>query len=138
MPHKGEALAESMIGNSFLFNGLEHKIKRIDRDGRMCEVHTDRTVIRCIPKDLHTRFLPIHDEESERMESTAIQKVILQNQSTLSTIEETLLATIKKVQDDPKYIPQAKSIDELSRRMIDIQKLKVSMVKVVSDAKRGK
>jgi hypothetical protein len=72
------------------------------------------------------------------MESTAIQKVILQNQSTLSTIEETLLATIKKVQDDPKYIPQAKSIDELSRRMIDIQKLKVSTVKVVSDAKRGK
>ena len=45
-------------------------------------------------------------------------------------IKNSLMDALKRVQGDPNYIPQAKSIIEISGALIDIQKTEIQMIQI--------
>lgn len=72
-------------------------------------------------------FKPVETSMTEIIDSQPGNVVVKENQ-VLNSLEEKLMETIDKVDQDKGYVNQANSISDLSRQVIELNKTKIKMV----------
>lgn len=125
----------SMRGKSFLYKGQEHFVKKVtvDEEAGTHVVETDKGTIRCTSRELVEQFLPIEDEKREPPKLAL--ELTHADASQISQLSDIVLASIKKVQNDPEYVAQAHAINEGAKVLIDVKRLVLDAVKIVKDMK---
>jgi hypothetical protein len=131
------ARLKDMIGKTFMYKGKQITIKDYHVLGEEGKTQIDivegdpiktpdlsKFIDFCLPVDV-----PGQDDEDTA--GTAIStEVVAQTQNILSTLHETLLDNIKKVQQNEKYIKQANVINSSVNSLIGLAKLQIQVGKL--------
>lgn len=96
----------------------------VDTDGEPVIFRLDKL------KDMVDEFLPIEDKGETQSNSAAMQ-VFQADGGTMTDLTQVFMDNIKKVQKDPAYIEQAKTINGSVKEIINITRLKVDMIREV-------
>lgn len=121
-----------MVGGTYLHNGVEHIIRDVEPlgDGQV-RVRTNKKVITVDKSRLRKEFLPVDDarREDQLIELYGFQK----DETQMTALAEVLLDNIKKCQNNPTFIEQARAINENARTLIEMQKVKIDMLKLIRE-----
>ena len=126
---------DELVDKVFFYNGKNYKtVKWKLVAGMYCIVTTSET-LQFFPSKIQEDFFDkIEDEEAGEIIqkfSKPVEKVnVVALPSENTTIKETLLETLKKVKENPDYIPQAKAICEITNAMVNVQKTEIDMIKL--------
>jgi len=119
-----------MIGKTFLYLGHQYVIKGLDEvEEDLYEVKTDKRTMRMSSADLRKEFLPVHTNGKENL---ALVKTINESLA-MKDLGVTLMETLDKVKANPKYIEQARAINETAKTMIELGKLQLEIIKTVRE-----
>jgi len=122
-----------MPGKSFLYMGSEVKIERIEhQEDDLFKVITDKKEMLVSEEELIKDFMEIHSAEDEGRKLTVVDSVI-QNNNQMHDLSAILMDNIKKVQQDPKYIDQAKAINDQVKTIVDIKKTQIEALRVTKE-----
>lgn len=118
----------NMIGHKYLYKSQERLIcdLRILEDGTHV-VTTDKGELRVTAKQLGNDFLPIEDESSL---PALVKQFSRSDISDIGVLSGIIMDSIRKVQKDPAYVPQAHAINEGAKVMVDIKKLVLDGVRL--------
>lgn len=121
-----------MIGNTYLYKGSNYVIQNIEVEERnLFKVTTDKRVIRVNGEDLRKEFLPVEPRPNKK--NMMVLYNAMQDNLPMQSLSTTLMDTIKKIQEDPKYIDQARAINETAKNLIEMQRVHVEMVRTIKD-----
>lgn len=122
---------DSMIGNLWLYNGREVRIKgfninndqvRVINSGRPIVLPADRL------EEKLDEFLPVQDEPYGGTKTAAMQ--VFENDSNqISSLEEIIMDNIRKVQTSKDYLPQATAVTNNVNTLLNMSKQKIAMLK---------
>jgi len=126
------ALLPEMEGKKFMINGNHERVLHHYSEEEELIVKTDiRT--RRLPKEKIREFLencfPIDETLKPAVVETGIKPQLFQS------LSDTLLENIEKVKSDPAYIPQAQTINNTAKQLIDLARAQVEMVRVANGVK---
>ncbi len=127
-----------MIGKSFMYKTLTYAIQDIECvEDDLYAVTTDKRTIRVTSAELRNDLLPIN-EMTKGKNGKHVQSMInaLPEEKVFTDLVQTLQDNIKKIQNDPKYIPQASAINDQAKSIIDAKKLQLDVVKTARDLMR--
>lgn len=116
-----------MMGATYLYNAREVKVQRIEHvedDLYDVKPETGKT-FRVNAATLKKEFLPVSDRKGE---SVALVRAMNENLP-MKNLGQTLSETLDKLKSDPKYIDQARAINETAKTMIELGKLQVEIVR---------
>lgn len=89
-----------------------------------------------IPAFLESLFDPTIKEKTDVQVLVPKKELVLfEPTKENSVIKETLMDTLKKLKEDPNYLPQAKAICEVVGVMVDVQKNEIQMLSVLNKFK---
>ncbi len=121
-----------MIGGTYLYKGINYIIQSIEQEERnLFKITTDKRVIRVNGEDLRREFLPV-EPRPDKKNALALYNAMEDNLP-MKGLGTTLMDTIKKIQEDPKYIDQAKAINETAKNLIEMQRVQVDLVRTIKD-----
>lgn len=131
---------EAIVGKEFNYKGKNITIDRYK------EVNSTNTVVFAphpmnflnheIPQFLENLFDPIGKPKTATQVLVPKKELVLfEPTAENKTIKDTLLETLQKVKDDPKYIPQAKAVCEVVNSLIDVQKNEIQMLGIINKYK---
>lgn len=117
-----------MSGRTYLYNGRECTVQQVVHiEDDLFDVHTDQGTKRVNERDLKKAFLPVHGTNGSG-QTMALIRAMKENMP-MTQLSDTLLDTIEKVKADPKYVDQARAINETAKSLIEIGKLQVEIVR---------
>jgi hypothetical protein len=121
-----------MIGHTYLYKGGNYVIQDIEEEERnLFKVTTNTRVIRVNGKDLRKEFLPVEPRPDKK---NALELYnAMQDNLPMKGLGTTLMDTIKKIQEDPKYIDQARAINETAKNLIEMKRVQVELVRTIKD-----
>ncbi len=123
-----------MIGRLYMHNMREVLIEgvRPTEDGLYVQFLIKNKWVTVNPKDVAREFLPIEGPvEHER--SLATLKELMASNRQLTDLSSVLLNNIRKMEASPNYIGQAKEINEHAKTLIDMERLRLEMIKIVRE-----
>lgn len=131
---KIEQRLQAMTGKVFMYKSGNYRIMSYDVETERVIIATDRKVFKVTPAQampLLADFLPV--DETETLPIAANDKFLemIRGSVTLGSaaqLRETLMINLKKVQDDPSYIPQAQAVNQTVSTIIDLAKAEVDMI----------
>jgi len=118
------------MGSRVIYKSKAYQLKEWHiADGRV-HILTDSTAIIFNKSDVA--------EEIEKFESTQLPEVTSgnglahksQDFKNLNSVEDVLMATMKEVKDNPGYVGQAKAINSSVSQLVNVQKVKIEMMKL--------
>ena len=114
------------MGNEIKIQSIEHQ------EDDLYKVITDDKDLLMSEEELIKDFMPVHSQEDENRKLSVVESVMSSNNQ-MQDIGEILLQNIKKVQDDPEYVDQAKSVNDSVKNFIDIKKTQIEALRVTKD-----
>lgn len=122
---------DSMVGELWMYNGREVRIKGFNTTGDQVRVINNGHPI-VFPVDrLEEKlgeFLPVQDEPDGGTKSAAMQ-VFESDAAQINSLENIILDNIKKVQKSADYLPQAKAVTNNVNTLLNMSKQKIAMIK---------
>ncbi len=125
-------ILERMIGNTYDYEGRRILIYDVRIKGNSVSLVTDTEVIE-LPLDGLDDYLPeFHFVKSNQLIKTPeILEMVTGGASVYNQLQNTLLETIKKVQEDAGYISQAQAINDTIKQVIDLEKVKIQTIQLL-------
>lgn len=122
---------KQMIGRTYIYDGETYKIKNVVHImGEKYRVATDNGELMVTKEQLICDFRLVTQIASVSRNNQQMMNIELNAMTSLSDI---LMQNIKKVQEDPAYIEQAKSINESAKQIIEVKKAQIEMVKLMGN-----
>jgi len=122
---------KTMVGKSYLYMGKEVEIKAVDPIGNdMFRVVTSDRAINVSHAELRKEFLPI-DKELEKKDGVILYRGVQLESKEMANLGEVLMATIKKVQEQPDYVEQARTINDTAKALIDLKRAQIELIKLM-------
>lgn len=129
------------MGKSWQHKGTNEIVRFMsyNRDGDEITVATDGEWLKTTYYDLQVfmnKYTPVPDrEETAKDHTVVIAKKDVQvlpdlksiQMDTITHLKEALLDNIKKVREDPKYIPQAKEINATVNTIVNLARVEIDM-----------
>lgn len=120
-----------MINKRFIHNGVNIRINNINhQESDIYEIITDKKAFLASEEELVKDFHPLDEKGEANLE---LYRGIQFNVSTLDDLSTTLMDNIKKVQEDPKHIDQARATNEIAKAVIDIKKVQIEAIRLMKD-----
>lgn len=124
---KLEERLEKMVNKPFMYNATEYKILSFKVFSEEVTLVTDKGwktfPITKVNAELE-KFLPIEVENTMPVLLTVFEN------GNKKSLRDIILDNIKKIQEDPKYIGQAKALNEQIKTMLAMAKLELESVKL--------
>lgn len=130
---KIEKFIKAMIGKTYVFKGEQYTIRNIEHaHGDKYIVHSDKLDLQVSDDQLREDFKEVKSQEKELLGVVVHREATkeLQHMDSVTTI---LLDNIKKVQQDPSYIAQAKSVNESVKNLIATKKTQIEVIKLMKE-----
>lgn len=70
-------------------------------------------------------------KDNEMVRNPTVMQMVSQSGAMYEQLQNTLLDTIKKLQENKEYIPQASAINETMKSIIDLEKVKVQTLQLL-------
>jgi hypothetical protein len=122
------------ISGTYMYRGRNVKILGYSKEeGDRIEIITETTPIYSTGGNLMAtldEFLEVEDSN----EATEALAVFTQQTSGLDSLENTLMENIKKLNEDPSFLSQAKEINSTAKNLIQINKTKVDLFREIRKA----
>lgn len=123
---------EKMIGNTYLYRTEQYTVMNIVYvEDDLYDVETDRRTIRMNADLISKEFLPV--QSPTRKKNTAALMKYLPDDQSMVNLSAVINENIKKLQTDPKFIEQARAINEQAKTLIDLKKLQLDVIKTARD-----
>lgn len=136
---------EALVGETRLYRGRQVTVKGYGVTGGQIRIINQGNTI-TFPvgraKEELAEFLPVADEQAEqtpaRQSETAKQAVAVfqSDASQMNKLEDVLMDNISKLQEDDKFLEQAKEINKTARTMLAFSKQKLEMIKEMREAQK--
>lgn len=121
-----------MIGNVYRYEGgivTIHDVVEMDPFGIL---KTDTGDIKIALDDIDVELSYfILKKDNEMVRNPTVMQMVSQSGAMYNQLQNTLFDTIKKVQEDKEYIPQASAINETMKSIIDLEKVKVQTLQLL-------
>ena len=123
-------MPKPITGRTYLYHGNEVKITSITkmRDD-LYVIETETKQLRVNPKDFK-EFLPVEVPPVSKIDPSLLPELRERNKSFIS-LSERLMKVMDKVEADPKFIPQAKMMNETAKNVIAIGKAQIDFLKTI-------
>jgi hypothetical protein len=120
-----------MVGKQFLYNGIQYTITGIYEDGDdMYGVVTNKRTFRLPLKAVKEQFLPVEEQAVDKL---ALYGKLTTETIPLANLSTTLMETVERVKTDPKYLDQARAINETARTLIELGKTQLEALRLVKE-----
>lgn len=124
---KLEERLEKMVNKPFMYNATGYKILSFKVFSEEVTLVTDKGwksfPITKINAELE-KFLPIEPEKIMPIAFAAFEE------SNKESLKNLLMDNIKKIKDDPDFLPQAKGINEQAKTVLAVVKLELEAIKL--------
>lgn len=118
---------ESMIGCYYRHEGQKKMVRNVTVSGNIVTVITDFDDIQIYLDDLENELQAFSKiKENWLVKNELLTEVALSSGSIYNQMNSTLLDTIRKIQEDPGYIPQAEAINGTMKSIIELEKVKIA------------
>lgn len=127
-----EKKLDSLIGETFMYNTRMITFKGYILKNEVAILKTNQGDIELHPDKLQAfldDLLPVEDGSTEIAKINATQVAMQDQQVSLSSIRQKLMASWEKVESDPAYVNQAKSIANHANTIINSMKLEFQVLK---------
>lgn len=123
---------KQMVGRAYIYCGDEYKIKSVNHvNADNYRVATDKQDLIVTGEQLITDFRLVQKATSLQRTNQQMMNIEL---NAMTSLTEILMNNIEKVQDDAKYIEQARSINESAKQIIEVKKAQIEMVKLMKES----
>lgn len=132
---------EQMVGNSYLYRGRQVTVKGYGvSDGQVRIINQGNTIMFPLDRldEELDQFMETDDPQAiERADEAKEQAVaVFQNDaSQMNKLENVLVDNISKLQEDDKYLEQAKEINSTAKTLLQMSKQKLEMIREIRKAK---
>lgn len=121
-----------MIGNTYLYRTEQYTVMNVIYiEDDLYDIETDKRTIRMNADLISKEFLPV--QSSTRKKNSAALMKYLPDDKTIVDLSAVLTENIRKLQTDPKFIEQARAINEQAKTLIDLKKLQLDVIKTARD-----
>lgn len=121
-----------MIGNVYNYEGGRMTIHDVKQEGNFGVLKTDTGDIKIALSDIDEELSYFTLLNSNGLvKNPTLMDMVVQNNSMYTTLQNTLLDTIHKIEKDQAYIPKANAINETVKTIIDLEKVKVQTLQLL-------
>jgi len=121
-----------MIGNVYNYEGGKMTVHNVEESGNFGVLKTDTGDVRISLENIDEELSFFELKSSNGLvKNPALMDVVLQSNNIYNQIQTTLLSTIEKIENDKNYIPQAQSINDTIKTLIDLEKVKVQTLQLL-------
>lgn len=123
----------SMKGNVYRYEGNGRlTVHDVVEEGKFGILKTDTGDIRISLEDIdeELQYFTLLNTNGLVKNPTLLDMVV-QSNSMYTTLQNTLLETIQKIEKDQGYIPKAEAINETVKSIIDLEKVKVQTLQLL-------
>lgn len=123
---------DKMVGGTYLYKGVELIVRDVELlDDGLVRIRTNKKIVNIEKGQIHKEFLPVSDSsrETQLAQYYGFQK----DDSQMGKLADVLLENIEKLRNSPAFIEQARVINENARTLIEMQKAKIEMVKLIRE-----
>lgn len=123
---------KQMIGNVYRHEGSIVTIHDVIISEPFGILKTDNGEIKISLDDIESElsFFSLK-KNNEMVHNPTVMQMVSQSGAMYAQLQDTLLDTIRKVQDNKEYIPQASAINETMKSIIDLEKVKVQTLQLL-------
>lgn len=125
---------EQLIDKEIIYQGTTHRISKYKEIGGNICVVTDKRTFQFYPNEIQKEFLDKifqHNTSTDLVVKNKLPAIVVPEEN--KTIKEMLMEAIKKVDENPDYIKQARSICDIANTMVNIQKAELDFVRMERD-----
>lgn len=125
---------EQLVNKEVAYEGTIHKISKYKEIGGNICVVTDKRTFQFYPNEIQKEFLDRifqHNTSADLVVKNEPPAIVVPEEN--KTIKELLMEAIKKVNEDPNFIKQAKSICDIANTMVNIQKAELDILRMEKD-----
>ena len=127
---------ETLVGKKIYFNKQMMKFESFKEVNDNICIATSARIFQFYPFEVEEQFLNIisYEKKDGTLAHPAdITGALITLPAENSTIKDTLLEVIKKIKEDPGFLPQAKGVCEAINTMVNVQKTEIEMIKLQKD-----
>lgn len=120
-----------MRGNAYIYRGTYYEINDAMMVDGLVLISTNKLMLRFTELEFlqeFNNFLPTAKESAEIVLTAQATQTPLNGMA--KTVKDTIMDSIKKIQNDPKYIAQAEAINRSVNTLINIAKLELQAKKM--------
>lgn len=129
---KASERLKQMVGNVYEYEGRKVTIHDAIVDEKFGILQTDNGDIRLSIDDIDEELSYfVLKKQNELARIPTVIQMVSQSGSMHGQLQDTLLDTIKKIQENKEYIPQAQAINETMKTIIDLEKVKVQTLQLL-------
>lgn len=123
---------KQMIGNVYRYEGGIVTVHDVEISEPFGILKTDTGDIKISLDDIdgELSFFSLK-KDNEMVRNPIVMGMVSQSGAMYAQLQDTLLDTIKKVQENKEYIPQASAINETMKSIIDLEKVKVQTLQLL-------
>lgn len=123
---------KQMIGNVYRYEGGIVTVHDVEIAEPFGILKTDNGDIKISLDDIdgELSFFSLK-KDNEMVRNPTVMQMVSQSGAMYAQLQDTLLDTIKKVQENKEYIPQASAINETMKSIIDLEKVKVQTLQLL-------
>ncbi len=133
---------DSIVGKEFSFEGENITINRYkDVSGANIIIFINGRPRNFLPSEIPGFIDKLHEPLKAPLKETQIaipktQLFIYEPTAENKEVKKTLLETLKKVKENPNYIPQAEAICGVVNQIVAVQKTEIQMLNIISKNKK--
>ncbi|MEM8564912.1 MAG: hypothetical protein AAGF85_00530 [Bacteroidota bacterium] len=122
---------ERMMGNKYLYNHERLVINDVDSDDiDTISVFTTTQTFTFSPDEAE-RFIEDCEYIPDSSQMALVKPIIDQSTEMFASMKSIMEDTIKKVQEDKDYVPQATQINNSMKNMLEMSKQQIEVVKIL-------
>lgn len=123
---------KQMIGNVYRYEGGIVTVHDVEIAEPFGILKTDNGDIKISLDDIdgELSFFSLK-KDNEMVRNPTVMQMVSQSGAMYEQLQNTLLDTIKRVQENKEYIPQASAINETMKSIIDLEKVKVQTLQLL-------
>lgn len=128
--------AKQLKGQSVMYRTETYFVKdiRVDDEGTHV-LTTDKGILKLTSSQVANDLLPVADEETpEATQRSLVMRLTADDANDIKELSAMVMDGIRRVQQDPEFIDQARAINEGAKVIVDIKKLVIDAVRVVRGA----
>ena len=124
---------KAYTGRQFIYEDEEITILYFERDKEQVEIITDKRKIKTTFFEVFVLLNKMQEVVKPNLSTPAVlpsASLQIKNEN-INFVQASLRETLEKVMKDPKHIPQAKAVVDVSKMMIEGEHLKLNIVKTL-------
>ena len=123
---------QGLMGKTVMYNTRNYKLLYFEKDGETVRIATDKKLLKFQNGQLEKFISELSEVDETSMEIYKSESHGIQAVAQMETI---LMENIEKVQNDPKYIPQAREVNKNVNSIITLARTRIQLVKMMEGKK---